>query len=248
MPKPPTKAGYGRDYTEQVKSTLLLIATKLQDVLDEELVIVGGLAPTLLPGGGDHVGSLDVDVAVSLGIKSRERYTEVVERLRGAGFKEVTKDGKAVRWRLELDGRRARVVVEFLISAEGADEGGGLVRISDDLDALSVVGLDLAFQELVEVELDGTTPDNERARRRVRVCGPGAFVVLKARALRKRGENKDAYDLQYVVRNWPAGASDIAERIRLLLEAERAQEAVRWLREDFETVAHVGPQRAAKFL
>ena len=32
------------------------------------------------------------------------------------------------------------------------------------------------------------------------MCGPGAFVVLKALAFRDRGEPKDAYDLVYVLR------------------------------------------------
>jgi len=35
--------------------------------------------------------------------------------------------------------------------------------------------------------------------------GPGAFVVLKALAFKGRGENKDAYDLYHLVRNFGEG-------------------------------------------
>ena len=46
---------------------------------------------------------------------------------------------------------------------------------------------------------------SEQPTREVWVCGPGAYVVLKALAFRLRGENKDAYDLHYLVRNYGAG-------------------------------------------
>jgi hypothetical protein len=37
--------------------------------------------------------------------------------------------------------------------------------------------------------------------------------VLKALALADRGELKDAYDIVYVLRRWPHGITDIADRL-----------------------------------
>ena len=45
--KPTTAAGYGGGQTELVRATCLYVATKLGDVMDE-LVVVGGLVPSLL--------------------------------------------------------------------------------------------------------------------------------------------------------------------------------------------------------
>jgi hypothetical protein len=47
MPKPKTAAGYERAQVERVRATCLYVATKLGDLLSE-LVVVGGLVPTLL--------------------------------------------------------------------------------------------------------------------------------------------------------------------------------------------------------
>ena len=72
--KPTTAAGYPRDYVELVKSTCLYIATKLGD-LNDDLVIVGGLAPSLLidqedlpEGVEQHVGTMDLDVGLTVAV------------------------------------------------------------------------------------------------------------------------------------------------------------------------------------
>jgi len=65
------------------------------------------------------------------------------------------------------------------------------------------------------------------AKRDVYVCGPGAFVVLKALAFRKRGENKDAYDLYYHIRNYGSGVEDIAKALKPLLHENEAKEAIK---------------------
>ena len=45
--KPTTAAGYKSEQVELVRATCLYVATKLGDLMDE-LVVIGGLAPSLL--------------------------------------------------------------------------------------------------------------------------------------------------------------------------------------------------------
>jgi hypothetical protein len=80
------------------------------------------------------------------------------------------------------------------------------------------------------------------------VCGPGAFVVLKALAFHGRGENKDAYDLYYLVRNFGAGVEDTASCLRPLLEDDEAKRAMQVLHDDFLDHDGLGPRRVAEFL
>ena len=68
--KPTTAAGYGGGQTELVRATCLYVATKLGDIMDD-LVVVGGLVPSLLvnqrglPTGTDsHVGTMDLDMGL----------------------------------------------------------------------------------------------------------------------------------------------------------------------------------------
>lgn len=252
MAKPRTAAGYAGKEVDHVRATCLYVATKLGDLLDE-LVIVGGLVPSLLIDQGTriekHVGTLDLDVGMTVAIFDGRRYQVLTERLRQAGFAPDTNEkGNPTRQRWQIDGP-PKVTLDFLIppSREG-DRGGQLRDIEEDFAAIIAPGLHLAFVDRVRIVLDGTTIRGEQARREVWVCGPAAFVVMKAFALRLRGENKDAYDLAYVVRNYGDGLDDVVARFEDLRADAAAIEALIHLGSDFETVESVGPRRVAEFL
>lgn len=86
-------------------------------------------------------------------------------------------------------------------------------------------------------------------RRTVPVCGPATFVVLKAFALADRGEPKDAYDLVYVIRRWPDGTENIADRLASHAQKNPGivQDALGKLANDFASADNLGPRRAAAF-
>ena len=81
MPEKPSFASeYRKEQVELVRQTCLYVATKLGDLLDE-LVVVGGLVPSLLisqqslPEGEDaHVGTMDLDLGLSLALLNTHRY------------------------------------------------------------------------------------------------------------------------------------------------------------------------------
>lgn len=131
----------------------------------------------------------------------------------------------------------------------GHDQSDRLHDLEPDLAALVTNGLDLAFSERVDVVLSGETIRHEKIERTVPVCGPAAFVLLKALAFADRMEPKDAFDLTYVLRRFPDSPHSIAERL-----AEHADQnteviasALAALARDFEGIESIGPQRAARF-
>jgi len=102
--------------------------------------------------------------------------------------------------------RGGKVTIDFLIPpSRPTDRAGSLRDLERDLAAFIIPGLRLAFVDRQLVRLNGKTILGERAARDVWVCGPGAFVALKALAFKARGFSKDAYDLFYVVRNYGRG-------------------------------------------
>ncbi len=135
------------------------------------------------------------------------------DRLRREGFEpDINQNGNATlqRWRFGTLG----VTVDFLLPAVPGGVGGGRIHpLESDFGALVAPGLELAFEERIHVPCEGRTLRGERTTRVVPVCGPAAFVALKALAFADRAEPKDAFDLSYVIRHWPGGASDIAERL-----------------------------------
>ncbi len=254
--KPHTASGYTREQTELVKRTCLYVATKLGDLM-EDLVVVGGLVPALLipeddlaPGADLIVGSIDLDLGISLALLEGKRYEEVTRRLRRAGFEpDVNEEGNLTRqrWKIErTDGKEA--TVDFLIPPSSDEDRGGQIRnIERDFAALITRGLPLAFRDRREVTLDGVTFLGEKARRKIWVCGPGAFVALKALAFDSRGENKDASDLFDMIRYYGRGIEDVRSRLEPLLEETETGAALAILQRDFLSIDAVGPRRVAAF-
>jgi len=110
--------------------------------------------------------------------------------------------------RLRVVASLGTVTVDFLIPpSRDTDQGGRLRDIEKDFAAIISPGLKLAFQDRRRVRISGKIIFGENASREARVCGPGAFVVLKAFAFKGRGENKDAYDLYYLARNFMVKAT-----------------------------------------
>jgi hypothetical protein len=256
-PKPRHKSGYRPEETEQVEAACLTIALTLGALMDD-LCIVGGFVPSLLidsrvgpdPDTGDlHVGTNDLDVALNIALLDDEQYTAISERLRQEGFEpDVNEQGNPTpqRWRLgELD-----VTVDFLLPPiPGAQKGGRIQPLEGDFAALIAPGAELAFGERIEVTVEGHTLGGEKAKREIPICGPGAFVVLKGLAFADRSEPKDAYDLVYVLRRWPDGVSNIAERLarHAAEHPELVRKALRCLARDFAEQESPGPKRVAAF-
>ncbi len=241
----------------RVRATCLYVATKLGDLLDE-VVVVGGLVPSLLidqralPAGTDrHLGTLDLDLGLAIALLDHERYRALSERLREAGFStDVNAQGNLTRqrWRIQTP-RGDKVTVDFLMPpSRPQDRAGSLRDLEPDLAAFIIPGLRLAFLDRQTVHLSGKTIFGERATRDVWVCGPGAFVALKALAFQARGYNKDAYDLYYVVRNYGRGIEDVAARLRPMLREPEAVEIPKILKSNFLDVTGLGPVRVAQFL
>lgn len=253
MPDKPTTAdGYRGEHLGLVRATCLYVATKLGDLMDD-LVVVGGLVPSLLvdqaalsEGTAAHVGTMDLDVGLTIALLNEGRYRELTDRLRRAGFEpDVNDQGNPTRQRWKF----ADVTLDFLIApSHPSDRGGTLRDIEPDFAAIIAPGLHLAFEDRLQVTLTGKTILGENATRTIWISDAGSYVVLKALAFDGRGENKDAYDLHYVIRNYGSGIEDVAARLRPLLTDSAAGKALDVLRRDFLEHEAVGPRRVALFL
>lgn len=256
--KPTSAAGYGAEYVNSVRATCLYVATKLSDLKDE-LVVVGGLVPSLLVDQAaedvdSHAGTMDLDLGLGIDLLARGRYRALTERLRRSGFsQDENEQGQNTRQRWKIESLQVEppqtVTLDFLIQPSLPDDRGGSLRdIEPDFAAIIVPGLHLAFEDRREVSISGKTIMGEEAERTMWVCGPGAFVVLKALAFKLRGDDKDAYDLFYVVRNYGTGIEDVLKSLRPLMKDPATMEAIAVLRKDFSRHDGVGARRVAQFL
>ena len=251
--KPAFHDGYSSEQLALVASTCLYVFTKLGDLLDD-VVVVGGLSPYLLVNQDDlpmglepHVGTMDLDLGLSLAVFDEERYQNLTARLREAGFGPAANPNGNRRLQTWTTGSDHPATIDFLIPSQSEDDKlGGICHIEGDFGAFITEGLDLAFRDRRLVIQSGHTLLNEHAIRNIPVCGPGAFTVLKALAFEARGANKDAYDLSYV---WSGlGIHEVARCLHSLLPDARVEKALTIIRNEFAMHDSTGPRRVAHFL
>jgi len=249
-----TAEGYPPELAVEAKRMCLHVATILGDLLDD-VVVVGGLVPYLLveqdtvPMEARHVGTRDLDLGLALALLDEGRYREIAKRLRDRGFEQATNArGNPTRQTWTLG--NTNVTLDFLIPPTGREQRpGSLQHLEADFAAIVMPALPLAFIDTVEVAIDDVTLHGERAKRVVRVAGPAAFVAMKAHAFRRRGANKDAYDLVYMLTyHGDEPVIEVAQAFARIADEFEAQQALTFLAEDFLSLDHVGPKRHAEFL
>jgi len=222
--------------------------------------LVGGLVPRyLLPEGSTppaagHVGSTDIDLAISLVVGSADEtaYSTLETNLRRAGLERYKKS--SWQWTADVDGHP--VVLELLGEDPGTESGTLFgPRITPPAGAgrlklLCVRGVELALRDALEIRREVVLLDGSTSAVELRVAGLTPFAALKADAYLDRREPKDAYDLIHVLRHWPGGpraaahavaASPIGNDGFVLSAFER-------LGRDFTSVEHAGPRDYARFL
>jgi hypothetical protein len=249
---PRVASGYRPEDVELVRSLYLTVARVL-GVYTADLTVIGGYVPHLLIPQTDlllakkHVGTVDLDLVLELAILDDERYKEIAALLRASGFEpDVKKEtGARILQRWIAPGTDGKGSIEFLMPPAPEDEGkfkpGQIKKLEGDFGAIVLRAGKLAFRDRVEIEVSGTNLQGAKDTRTMGICGPAAFVVLKAFAHHLRDKPKDAYDLDYLLELYPGSPDSIVERFDLLADAEHVPDAIAILRGAFATLDHTGP-------
>lgn len=246
---------YTPEQTRQIKELALSVATILGSYIDD-MVIIGGLVPTLLVEPESlseetdlHVGTSDLDLGLDITIFDEDRYAEIAEHLRNNDFVPDTNEkGNPTRQRWVFS-KPPYGKIDFLIQQTNEKEKPSSIKKLDfDFGAIVIPGIELAFKDSIPVKITGKNYWGEMVTRTINVCNPGVFVVLKTLAVKIRREPKDAYDLYYMIRNYGKGVEDVTRYLKPLAEHPVGAEAVEHLREEFATEESSGPRRVAAFL
>ena len=253
--KPRHADGYTPAQVELARRTSRFVATVLGEMMDE-VVIAGGLVPSLLIDQESlpdetmaHVGTQDLDVGFQLALLDEERYKAVAEVLREQNFAPVEKSSGTKIRQTWTSTEVPTVSIDFLIPPSPEhDKARRIQDLEGDFAAIVTPGLHLAFRNPRRVPMPGYDCKERWTERTVTVCGPGAFVVLKALAHFGRDEPKDAYDLYYLLQYYGDDVGDVADDLRPLLDDADALQAMANLRAEYTRLDAVGPSRLAEFL
>jgi hypothetical protein len=231
----------------------LTIAGALQE-LGGYITVVGGLVPSLLidqesraEGFHAHAGTRDLDLGIDIGIADDAELAALGARLRLGGFipRQTAGGGEiAPSWCYQ---EQPNLRIDLLVPASAKNPHLTRASIGEGLSAAAFSGLEFAFRDRVPVQLSGTTLKGKPASAMIYCCGPASYVVLKVLAFMRRGEDKDAYDLVYLLRFWPAGIQAVAAALTSWRDEELVNTALRNLAGMFADLDSPGSASYSRF-
>jgi hypothetical protein len=216
----------------------------------DAIVVVGGWVPDLLmPNAAlEHIGSIDVDLALDAAKLGDGRYAELLKLLLDTGrYEKGDKDFQLVTVVDLGDGEApVRVEVEFLAPADVKLKKNH-PKLVEGFRVLQFPACAAAFGHPESIELEGVMISGAPNTVHLRVASLPDFIIMKAHAVDGRDKPKDVYDLCYCLDEYPDALTIVAADWRARRDDPLVVAAIEILRTKFQTVDHYGPQQLAIF-
>lgn len=244
-----TRDDYDGRNLDACKAVLVELIHLLGD-FKNELAVVGGWVPRLLlPDSIEpHVGTLDVDLAFDFENISDDTYSTLLKLLTDRGYRQSEKQPFIFYRDLQTATGILTVQVDFLSGEYGGSSTSRRTQEIQDVRARKARGCDLVFDQMVQVKISGVLPTGGIDEVTCNIAGIVPFIVMKSMALSDRIKEKDAYDIEYVLRLYPGGIDAVAAAFEPLRSNGLVEEGLQKLHSKFASPDHVGPRWVADFL
>jgi len=226
-----------------------------------QIVLIGGWVPYFLlekykyPEEYDqHVGSLDIDVALDAFSIPETAYKSILEILKGRGFyykkDALGRDIPASFLKKVVfeDGKEIEVRIDFLAPEYGGTSKKRRHQIIQEMLARKGRGTDIVFNHTDIIHLSGPISNGANIELDIKVADVTACFVMKGIALGERTSEKDAYDLYMLARYYKEGPKSVLSELRRLRKHGLMKEALRNIEEHFKDTKSLGPVSVAKFM
>lgn len=248
-PEPRHEGDYSDRQVAAARRVLVDVGQVLASFRDA-IVIVGGWVPDLLFPGAEpeHVGSIDVDLALDAIRLTDGRYAELLKLLLDTGrYEQGNKDFQLATVVDLGDGEApVRVEVELLASSDVKLKSNH-PKLVEGFRALRFPACAAAFGHPESIELEGRMISGAMNAVHVRVASLPDFIIMKVHALAGRDKPKDVYDLCYCLDQHAEAIEVVVGNWRPRRGDPLVVEAIDILREKFQTVDDYGPRQLAIF-
>lgn len=248
--EPRQQSEYDSDQVEAARRVLVDLGQVLAAFRDC-LVVVGGWVPDLLIPDAEeqHIGSIDVDLALDAEKLNDGRYAEILKLL--LETRRYRPGEKPFQLLTDVDlqngNKPVQVEIEFLAPKE-VKLKKHKPKLLQGFRVLQADGCGTAFNAPVQIELVGRTIRGAQNKVRLRVASVPDFLVMKAHALNGRDKPKDAYDICYCLGNFPGGVLSLAAAWKQRDKDEDVKRAIEILTEKFASIDSFGPRQVVEFL
>lgn len=243
------------EYTDRVSGAVRSALLEIGQILgsfEGKFAVAGGAVPWLLLEADDmqHVGTIDIDLALNAEALGDGEYVRLVEALMRNGYEQskARRKFQLVRMVAVADGGPpVDVIVDFLMPRDVEIEKH-IPPFLSEFAVQRASGADLAvrFPQLTAIE--GVMPGGGHNRVQIAVASIPALLAMKGHALLRRQKRKDAYDVYYCIRNYEGGPEALAEACRPLLDIKDAREGYLGIAEKFASEDMIGPVWVRRFV
>lgn len=242
-PEPKHVGDYSSRQVEAARRVLVDVGQVLAGFRDA-IVVVGGWVPDLLlpDAEPEHVGSIDVDLALDAAKLEDGRYAELLKLLlETERYKPGDKAFQLVT-AVDLEDGEAPVTVEveFLAPAD-VELTKNHPKLVEGFRVLQFPAFAAAFERPENIELEGLMISGAANKVHLRVASLPDFITMKAHAVGGRDKPKDVYDICYCLDTLPDATTVTATDWKSRRDNPLVAGAIDILAEKFKTVDHFGP-------
>lgn len=244
-----TRHDYNAEALQAVRNVLIELVQILGEFRDH-IVVVGGSVPALLlrDAAEQHIGTLDIDLALDFRNIPEASYQTLLKELTSRGYRQGGQPFQFFRDVPFSNRDPITVEVDLLAGQYGGTGRSHRTQIVQDARARKTRGCDLVFENNEIVAIEGELPGGGHLTVECRVAAIVPFLVMKGMALADRLKEKDAYDIYYCVRQYPGGLAALAEAFRPHIGNGLVREGLTKIKEKFLSPDHAGPKWVADFL
>lgn len=254
-----TAADYEAEFVKASLSALVELLTILRRYA-KALVLVGGWAPYLLlqrhrrkGNGFQHVGSIDIDLAVDPRIIDEPAYATIADLIERRGYlPRKGRTGEPIPFsfekRFQVRQEWVKIQVDFLTGFDAQRARHRHKDVQPDLKARMARGCEVVFDHNFSHPVRAMLPGDGEIEVEVKVADIVGILTTKGICLGERYKEKDAYDIYSVVGNYEEGPASAAEAVKPFLRKPLVGEAVGNIRKAFASPRANGPSWVATFL
>ena len=227
----------------------------------DQIVLIGGWVPYFLlekyrhPGEyGQHVGSLDIDVALDAFSIPEAAYKSILEILQERGFhhkKDILGRDIPASFLKKVfieSGKEIEVRIDFLAPEYAGTHKKRRHQMIQEILARKGRGTDIVFNHADTIHLSGPISSGANIELDIKIADVTACFVMKGIALGERTSEKDAYDLYMLARYYKEGPNSVLSELMRLRNHGLMKEALKNIQEHFKDIKSLGPVSIANFM
>ena len=244
-----TKLNYEKKEVSICLSVIVEIMTILGSYRDS-IILIGGWVPYFIldKKGKDHIGSIDIDLALNFKNISDQSYRSILELLKKRGY---IQGGQPFIFNRNIkteDDSTYSIEVDLLSGEYGGTTKSHRTQRIQDINARKVRGCDLAFDHNITLLVKSIMPDGSENEVNIKVASIVPFLVMKGMALWQRMKEKDSYDIYFTILHYPGGINDLVETIKPFSNNKLVVEGLGKILTKFNSINSVGPTWLINFL